>query len=45
MPGATNARYPFDEQGVWSDKNSSRLRVKLICHRCYEQLRPDQRKA
>jgi hypothetical protein len=28
------------EQGEWSDRGGSRLRIKLVCHRCYEQMRP-----
>jgi len=27
------------EQGEWNDENSSRLKIKLLCHRCYELLR------
>lgn len=29
----------FLQQGEWNDKNESNLRIKLLCHRCYEMLR------
>ena len=29
----------FEEQGEWNDENSFKLRVKVVCHHCYEVLR------
>ena len=29
----------FLEQGEWNDKNESHLKIKLLCHHCYEMLR------
>jgi hypothetical protein len=29
----------FLEQGEWNDKNESKLKIKLLCHHCYEMLR------
>jgi hypothetical protein len=29
----------FQEEGEWNDQNSNRLKIKLLCHRCYESLR------
>jgi hypothetical protein len=29
----------FQEQGEWNDVNSARLKIKLICHHCYEAKR------
>lgn len=25
----------FEEQGEWNDKNEGRMKLKLLCHRCY----------
>ncbi|HST11441.1 MAG TPA: hypothetical protein VLL05_13775, partial [Terriglobales bacterium] len=30
----------FNEQGEWNERNEPRLRIKLIYHQCYKQLRP-----
>jgi hypothetical protein len=35
----TECEEVFQEQGEWNDKNASRLRVKLLCHHCYEHFR------
>lgn len=32
----------FEELGSWNQRNESKLRIKLICHRCYERLRPSK---
>jgi len=32
----------FEEEGEWNGKNESKLKIKLLCHRCYEKLRPAQ---
>jgi len=32
----------FEEEAEWNGKNESRLEIKLLCHRCYEKLRPAQ---
>lgn len=29
----------FQEQGEWNEKNESKLKIKLLCHHCYERLR------
>lgn len=29
----------FKEQGQWNDQNEGRMRVRLLCHRCYERAR------
>ncbi len=29
----------YQERGGWNDENSSRLKIKLVCHRCYQSLR------
>jgi hypothetical protein len=29
----------FQQQGEWNDKNESKMKIKLICHHCYESLR------
>ena len=29
----------FLEQGEWNDKNESKIKIKLLCHFCYEMLR------
>ncbi len=29
----------FQEQGEWNEKNESRIKIKLLCNRCYERLR------
>lgn len=29
----------YEEQGEWNDANSAHLKIKLICHYCYESLR------
>jgi len=39
MPGAPHATFFFLEQGEWNDKNESKLKIKLLCHHCYEMLR------
>jgi uncharacterized protein DUF6882 len=28
----------FQEQGEWNEKNESRIKIKLLCHHCYERL-------
>lgn len=33
----------FQEQGEWNEKNEGRLKIKLVCHRCYETMRKQQR--
>jgi hypothetical protein len=32
----------YQEQGEWNDSNSERIKIKLLCHRCYELLRAQQ---
>ena len=29
----------FQEQGEWNEKNESKIKIKLICHDCYERMR------
>jgi hypothetical protein len=29
----------FQEQGEWNEKNESKIKIKLLCHHCYERLR------
>lgn len=29
----------FQEQGEWNEANEKKLKIKLLCHRCYEKLR------
>lgn len=29
----------FLQQREWNDKNESSLKIKLLCHRCYEMIR------
>jgi hypothetical protein len=29
----------FQEQGEWNDKNEGRVKIKVLCHRCYEAAR------
>jgi hypothetical protein len=29
----------FKEQGEWNDQNEGRMKIKLLCHRCYESAR------
>ena len=29
----------FQEQGEWNEKNESKVEIKLVCHRCYEEMR------
>jgi hypothetical protein len=29
----------FQEQGKWNEKNESKIKIKLLCHHCYERLR------
>jgi hypothetical protein len=29
----------FQEQGQWNEKNESKIKIKLLCHHCYERLR------
>lgn len=29
----------YQEQGEWNDNNSGFIKIKLLCHRCYESLR------
>lgn len=33
----------FQEQGEWNDKNESKMKIKLLCHHCYERLRSQRR--
>jgi hypothetical protein len=33
----------FQEQGEWNGKNESKIKIKLLCHRCYERLRSQGR--
>ena len=33
----------FQEQGEWNEKNESKLKIKLLCHRCYETSRSQGR--
>jgi len=32
----------FQTRGEWNDENSARLKIKLVCHRCYESLRKQE---
>lgn len=32
----------FQEQGEWNKKNESKLKIKLLCHHCYERLRSQE---
>jgi hypothetical protein len=29
----------FQEHGEWNEKNESKIKIKLLCHHCYERLR------
>jgi len=29
----------FQEHGEWNEKNESKLKIKILCHRCYEKAR------
>lgn len=29
----------YSEQGAWNDKNEERMKIKILCHRCYEKAR------
>jgi hypothetical protein len=33
----------FQEQGEWNEKNESKMKIKLLCHHCYERLRSQAR--
>jgi hypothetical protein len=33
----------FQEEGEWNDKNASKMRAELLCHRCYERFRSKQK--
>jgi len=35
--GACDAH--FKEQGEWNEQNEARIKIKLLCHHCYERLR------
>jgi hypothetical protein len=30
----------FQEQGEWNEKNEPKMKIKVLCHHCYELLRP-----
>ncbi len=32
----------FREQGQWNEKNESKIKIKLLCHRCYERFRSEE---
>ncbi len=32
----------YQEKGEWDDDNSSRLKIKLVCHQCYQALREQE---
>jgi hypothetical protein len=34
----------YQDQGEWNDSNSEHLKIKLICHHCYESFRAQQTK-
>lgn len=29
----------FQQEGEWNNKNESNIKIKLLCHHCYERLR------
>ena len=33
----------FQEQGEWNEKNESKMKIKLLCHHCYEQMRAQEK--
>ncbi|HXW56371.1 MAG TPA: hypothetical protein VEJ67_11520 [Candidatus Cybelea sp.] len=33
----------FQEQGEWNEKNESKMKIKLLCHHCYERLRSQEK--
>ena len=33
----------YEEQGEWNDTNSGRINIRLLCHRCYESLRSQEK--
>jgi hypothetical protein len=35
----------FQEQGEWNEKNESKLKIKLLCHHCYDRLRSQERES
>jgi hypothetical protein len=35
----------FQEEGEWNEKNESKIKIKLLCHHCYERLRSQSRLA
>ena len=32
----------FQEEGEWNERNEPKLKIKLICHHCYKQLRSEE---
>jgi hypothetical protein len=32
----------FQEEGAWNERNKSRLKINLVCHHCYKQLRSEE---
>jgi hypothetical protein len=28
----------YKQEGKWNDKNNSKIKIKLLCHHCYESL-------
>jgi len=35
----------FQEEGEWNEKNESKIKIKLLCHHCYEKARACQKPA
>jgi hypothetical protein len=35
----------YEEQGGWNEKNEPKLKVRLVCHRCYHSLRAQSQTA
>jgi hypothetical protein len=35
----------FQEEGEWNEKNESKMKIKLLCHQCYEKARACQKPA
>jgi hypothetical protein len=33
----------FQEEGEWNEKNESKMKIKLLCHHCYEKLRSQEK--
>ena len=33
----------FQEQGEWNEKNESKMKIKILCHHCYERMRSQGR--